>query len=170
MTRPILAGAARRPTRGFTMVELMVTLAITAVLTVIAVGAYGRQIRQSRRTEAKTAILDLAGREERNFSTNNLYTTYQGPLGLSSAATTATSAYPVGSGYYTVTITCTNSTVSNGCTAASAAPIYTYTITATAATTDQLKDTACKTFTVTQTGLPTAQSSTGADNTAYCLR
>jgi len=34
-------------------------------------------VRESRRTSAKTALLDLAGREERYFSTNNIYSSDQ---------------------------------------------------------------------------------------------
>ena len=49
---------------GFTLVELMVTLVVAAILATIAIPAYQNQIRESRRTEAKTALLDLAGREE----------------------------------------------------------------------------------------------------------
>jgi len=54
---------------GFTLVELMVTVMIAAILLAIAVPSYQAYIRKSRRTEAKTAVLDLAGREETLFST-----------------------------------------------------------------------------------------------------
>src|SRR5437016_7599183 len=64
--------SAYRPTRaaGFTLVELMVVVAIATILFAIAVPSYITYVRQSRRTEARTAVLDLAGREERFFSTN----------------------------------------------------------------------------------------------------
>src|SRR5213080_4186197 len=64
--------SAHRPTRaaGFTLVELMVVVAIATILFAIAVPSYITYVRQSRRTEARTAALDLAGREERFFSTN----------------------------------------------------------------------------------------------------
>jgi type IV pilus assembly protein PilE len=52
-------------TAGFTLIELMVTLAIAAILLSIVVPTYQAQVRKSRRTEAKTAILDFAAREER---------------------------------------------------------------------------------------------------------
>ena len=58
------ASAARR-NRGFTLIELMVVVVIATILLGIAVPSYMSQVRQSRRTEAKTALLDLAGREER---------------------------------------------------------------------------------------------------------
>ena len=56
--------------RGFTLLELLVVVVIATILMSIAVPSYMTQIRQSRRTEAKTAILDLSGREERYLSTN----------------------------------------------------------------------------------------------------
>ena len=59
--------------RGFTLIELMITIVVGVILMIIAVSSYGTQVRKSRRTDAKTAVLDLAGREERNFSTTNTY-------------------------------------------------------------------------------------------------
>ncbi len=45
------------------------------------------QIRESRRTEAKTALLDLAGREERFFSTNgSTYSSATADLGYTAGA------------------------------------------------------------------------------------
>jgi prepilin-type N-terminal cleavage/methylation domain-containing protein len=54
---------------GFTLIELMVTLVVATILLAIAIPSYLNQIRESRRTEAKTALLDLAGREETLYST-----------------------------------------------------------------------------------------------------
>ena len=70
-------------TAGFSLIELMVTLLIVAVLTTIALPIYLHEIRESRRTSARAAILDLAGREERYFSTHNTYTASAGDLGYS---------------------------------------------------------------------------------------
>ncbi|MGA2023761.1 MAG: type IV pilin protein [Steroidobacteraceae bacterium] len=125
---------------GFTLVELMVTMGIAAILAAIALPAYNTAVRKSRRTEAKTALLDLAGREERYFNTNNAYTATPSNLGY------GTGAFPmaVGSGYYTVSVAVT---------AGAAGVLPTYTISAVPATTDQLKDTACLSFTLTNTGL-----------------
>ena len=60
----------RADSRGFTLVELMVVIVIASILMAIAVPSYKNSIRKSRRTDAKTALLDLAGREERFNSTN----------------------------------------------------------------------------------------------------
>jgi len=50
------------PAAGFTLVELMIVVVIASILLAIAVPSYMTQVRESRRTEAKTALLDLAGR------------------------------------------------------------------------------------------------------------
>ena len=58
---------------GFTLIELMVTVAIVAILSAIAYPAYTEYILKSRRTDAKNALLDLAARQERFYSLNNKY-------------------------------------------------------------------------------------------------
>src|SRR2546430_17273057 len=67
-----LRSAARSsgPAMGFTLIELMVVVAIATILFSIAIPSYMSYIRQSRRTDAKTAVLELAGREERFLSTH----------------------------------------------------------------------------------------------------
>lgn len=118
---------------GFTLIELVVTMVVIAILAAIAIPAYTSQMRKSRRTEAKTALLDLAAREERFSSTNSAYTATAANLGYSGG-------FPqiVGSGYYliNVTINAAGSTFS-----ATATPQGV-----------QAKDTACGTYTLDNTG------------------
>lgn len=131
---------------GFTLIELMIVLVVAAILVAIAIPMYSNQVRESRRTDARSALLDLAGREERYFATNNIYT--------NSAANLGYAAFPatVGSGYYTV--------------AAPTVPAggASYSITATAVGT-QAADAACASLTVTSTG---QQTSTGTGSAATC--
>jgi type IV pilus assembly protein PilE len=147
----------RRALSGFSLIELMVTVVIVSILASIAIPAYNAQIRKSRRTEAKTALLDLAGREERYFNTNNAYTDGAAKLGYAPATSTVTLApatpMSVGSGYYTVTITL------------AAAPPYTIVATAVG---DQAQD-VCPTLTVDSTGLQTATGS-GANPNVDCWK
>lgn len=65
-----MQSAARQYSRGMTLMELMIVVVIVSILASIAVPSYIQQVRKSRRVEAKTALLDLAGREERYFSTS----------------------------------------------------------------------------------------------------
>lgn len=118
---------------GFTLIELMVTIVIAAILFAIAVPMYTQQLIQSRRTDARTALLDLASREERYMSTNSAYSNAPASLGYSGA-------WPitVGGGYYQITAATTATTF-----LLTAAPV---------AGTPQAKDKICANFTLDNTG------------------
>ena len=72
-----------RIARGFTLIELMITVAVIGILVALAFPSYQSSIRKSRRTDAKTALLDMASRQERFFTTNNVYTVAPANLGYS---------------------------------------------------------------------------------------
>jgi len=153
----------RRPLSGFTLIELMIAVAVAGILVAIAIPTYSSQIRKSRRTEAKTALLDLAGREERYFNTsNNTYTNLAVNLAYAAAGSTTTiTNFSVGSGYYQVTVTVT---------AAAGIVPASYSIKATPLTTDQQQDTACQSFTVDSTGKQSSVDSSSTDSTATCWK
>src|SRR4030088_432992 len=103
MTTGLSFRAARA--KGFTLIELMITVVVIAILAAVALPAFNSQIRKSRRPEARNALLDLSGRAERLYSANNSYlnsTTLQlNPTDLGYQVT----AFPFtsfGGGYYTV--------------------------------------------------------------------
>jgi type IV pilus assembly protein PilE len=79
-------GKTRRAARGFTLVELMIAVAVVGILATVAYPSYVNQLRQSRRTDAKIALLDLAARQERFFSVHNVYATTPQQLGYAAAA------------------------------------------------------------------------------------
>ena len=83
---------------GFTLVELMVVVAVIAILSSVAVPSYLSSIQKSRRTDAKSALLDLAAREERYFTVYNTYTTSAASLGY------AAFPYTLNKGDYVVTV------------------------------------------------------------------
>jgi len=136
----------RNTLAGFTLIELMVTIAIVAILATVAVSAYTSQVQKSRRTEARTALLDLASREERYSSTNNTYTNSPANLGYTGAAFPIT----VGSGYYQVSVCVASGVTAPNCAGANATGSV-FLLTATAIGT-QAKDAACATLTVDSTG------------------
>ena len=138
----------RQASSGFTLIELMIAVAIVGILGTIAMASYSKQVQKSRRTDARSTLLDLAGREEKLFSTTNAYTADAFTLGYTNVAATP---WPItiGSGYYNVGVVATSST---------------YTITATAIG-GQANDTQCATFTLDQLG---NQNSTGTATASTC--
>ena len=61
-------------TKGFTLIELMIVVAVVAILAAVAVPSYRSYVLRSHRTVAINAILDLGSREARYYTTNNNYT------------------------------------------------------------------------------------------------
>lgn len=77
--------SAHRWYSGFTLIELLATVAIIGILAAIAIPSYYSSVAKSNRSAAKSALLDLASREERYFSLNNCYS---GTGGCSTASAT----------------------------------------------------------------------------------
>jgi type IV pilus assembly protein PilE len=63
----------RMKARGFTLVELMIVIAVLAILAAIAVPSYYRQVEKSRRADAQSALLSAAQTLERCFTRTNTY-------------------------------------------------------------------------------------------------
>ena len=148
---------ARRQLAGFTLIELLVTIVIGSILLSIAIPGYRAQIRKSRRTDAKTALLDLATREERLFSTTNAYSGTPSAIGYG----VAPDQFPivVGSGYYQVGVV----------TAVGPPPAFTFVATPVVGQ-GQDQDTDCASFTIDQTGNQSSLNASNADSTATCWR
>ncbi|HTY94285.1 MAG TPA: type IV pilin protein [Steroidobacteraceae bacterium] len=145
---------------GFSLIELMVVVTIVAILASIAVPAYTSSVRKSRRTEAKTAITDLAAREERYFATQNVYSA--DPIALQYAAAGSGASWPIAVGsYYSI------SSITVGAATATTPGTYTLQITPSAGS-PQLQDTSCQVFQVDQTGKQSSQDSGGNDSSSTC--
>jgi type IV pilus assembly protein PilE len=151
---------ARRQ-RGFTLIELMIAVVIASILAAIAIPSYSSYIMKSRRTEAKSALLNMASLEERFFSTNNTYSSTPSDLGY---AATATVPFSVGSGYYNITVWTVTPPVAPANSTSAGTPA-TYIITAApVAGSTQANDAGCLSFTISSGGV---QTSTGSSATCW---
>jgi type IV pilus assembly protein PilE len=61
-------------TKGFTLIELMVAVAIIAILSAVAIPSYQEYIIKSNRAAAQAFMLDLENREKQYFLDARAYT------------------------------------------------------------------------------------------------
>ena len=129
------------PARGFTLIELMVTVAIVAVLAAVAMPSYRDYVRRGNRVDA-TAMLQAASLAQERFR-----------LGNAAYATATTQLNPPcptsgncssGRGHYTLAVSGTSGTG--------------FTLTANAVSSSQLGDTGCTAIVLTVAGGTTSRT------------
>ena len=130
-----------RPTimSGFTLIELIITVTVIAILSAVAVPLYTDQQRKGYRAEALAALTRIAQKEERWMTQFGAYT--NNLLDLNEPATTENNKYNISLTY--------------------GANNRTFIVTATA-TGQQANDDKCVTFTLLHTGKKTATNSNNA--------
>lgn len=134
--------------KGVTLIELMIVIIVVAILASIAVPSYRQYVLRTHRTEAKTALLNLAAAQEKFYLQNNTYAADSAlstapPAGLGLSSTTE-------NGWYAIAIT------------AASATAFSATATATGA---QTADSDCATLTLTGLGVKSATKSGGGAST-----
>jgi len=135
--------AVQGKSTGFTLIELLVAIVIIGVLLAIAVPQYTQTVLKAHRTDAKAALLDLAQREEKYYSTKNTYSSTMSDL-YSGASGTSLSIQSGSTSYYTLTIP----TVTAASSASGTAAYFQ----AQAAPTGTQANDICGTFTIDSTG------------------
>lgn len=124
---------ARRRMAGVTLIELMMVLVIVAILGAVAIPSYRQYSMRANRTEAQSALLQLATNQERYYTQNgNSFTSVLADINMD--ATTR-------NGYYQLRVT--------------AADAARFEAVATAIGT-MAADADCQTFTITSDGERTA--------------
>ena len=103
MKRTLRKLSMPRAMRGVTLLELMVIVAVVAILGSLAVGSYRSHLIRAQRTEARMALLRIQAAQEKFFLQNNRYAKdneldASPPSGLGIPRTTE-------NGNYTLTIT-----------------------------------------------------------------
>jgi type IV pilus assembly protein PilE len=119
-----MSAAARRTMRdrshGFTLMEMLITVAIIALIAAIAIPNYTQYITRSNRSDARAQLLEAAAFLQRCFTQNNNYTCAL-PGTLVQAPATGTAKYtiavanPGGNATFTLTATPTGSMTGDAC-------------------------------------------------------
>ncbi|MDP1998292.1 MAG: type IV pilin protein [Rhodoferax sp.] len=120
----------KRLNDGFTLIELMIVVAIVAILTSIAYPAYTSSIVKGKRAEGRTALAELLQQQERFMTQTNSYCAFSNTAGTTAVvAGCATVPFKTFSGdsqakaaYYLSADACPNSTIAE-CVRVSAVPI-----------------------------------------------
>jgi len=94
----------KRLSAGFTLIELMITVAIVGILVSIAYPSYQDSIMKSRRVDAQGALMGFANAMERYYTVNNTY-----PSAGTTGIYAATSPVDGGTAYYNLSISASTS-------------------------------------------------------------
>lgn len=103
---------------GFSLIEVVIVIAIVGILASIAIPSYQSSIERSRRAQGQAYLLDIASRQERFYTQYGRYAdAIEPPTGCTGADCelniTNNTSDPdgnVANGWYTATITATNAT------------------------------------------------------------
>ncbi|WP_276205400.1 type IV pilin protein [Methylocaldum sp. 14B] len=138
-----------RKIRGFTLMELMIAVAVVGILAAVAFPSYQSQVIKTRRSDGKAALMAAAAKQEQYYLDNKTYANSMTALGY--AANPANSQ----EGYYQISIAA----------ATAACPIATcFSLTATGQGSQQ-SDGVCGNLTLSSSG---AKGITGTGTVANC--
>jgi type IV pilus assembly protein PilE len=144
---------------GFTLVELMIVVAIVAALAAIAIPSYMDQVRKARRATIVNDMQECASMQERRYTVNNSYSDTVCNSVVNDDYVINVNLTPPGANNC---VTVINGQNRNNC----------FLITATANSTMMLEDEGCRTFTLNWRGIKGGSDSTDSVNydREFCWR
>jgi len=145
-----------RPSRGFTLIELMITVAIVAILTAIALPAYKEQVARGKRSEMQTALVEDAGYMQRYYEANNTYLSTGSGTNAISPSLPKVQTPATGTKTYDLAIDSTSTTATA--------------FTVTAAPTGSMSGDKCGTFTIDNLGQRGIKNAAAGQSVATCWR
>jgi type IV pilus assembly protein PilE len=146
---------ARSRNAGFSLLELMIVVAVIGILASVALPSYRESVARSDRAQARAEVLRAEGWMERYYTENNRYS--------NTAAATTTNPAGFASNFGNVPSTGTAKyTISLTVAAATTTAPPTYTITATP--TGPMASDVCGTYTKVSNGALTASGSASSGN------
>lgn len=156
------AAPPRAGSRGFTLVEVMIVVAVIGIIAMIAIPSYQDYIVRSKRAAARQVLLEASQFLERNYTSAGCYDYADSPSCVTRSGTaivkpsTLLKAPAEGRASYSVAWTLTNS---GQAFTLSAIPCANAGGTCPAGSEASFTDPACGTLTLTQTGLRGASGS-----------
>lgn len=123
--------------KGFTLIELMIVVAIIGIIASIAYPSYRDYIVRARRSDGQSALMDLASRMERFYSEQHSY--LNATIATGNAATDLLSVNTSPEGWYTLSI--------------AAKTASSYTLQASPLNSQGTSDTLCQTLSINNLGL-----------------